>query len=375
MHTVRAGLVACLALLLCSPAYADPRPSPHDISEARQAVRHRKKELGAASAALATAEARLHDLAADAERLVEAYNGELVRLRQAREALTLARARLTAADIELERARAAVAVLAAQSYGGFDLRSPAIIMISDAGDADGYLHRASTLEQLGGERAYILSRMRDAQEVSSILRIQAANAYTEHEAVAERAEQAQAAAAQAVARQRADTKELQAERDQLRRRVEAARGRAERLARRRQEALQQVGYSDALRGTGSLMGDVAANWALTQLGKPYVWAADGPSSYDCSGLTMRAWEQVGVRIDHWTGTQWTSGPHIPLDQLRRGDLLFFGYVPGDPDTIHHVGMYVGNDLMIHAPQTGDVVRIASMWRPDLVGATRPSGDQ
>ena len=89
------------------------------------------------------------------------------------------------------------------------------------------------------------------------------------------------------------------------------------------------------------MGDVAANWALTQLGKPYVWAADGPDSFDCSGLTMRAWEQAGVGIDHWTGTQWTSGPHVPLDQLRRGDLLFFGYVTDDPGTIHHVGMYVG----------------------------------
>ncbi|GGO61669.1 C40 family peptidase [Nonomuraea cavernae] len=373
MHTVRAGLVACLALLLCTPAHADPRPSPHDIAEARHAVRDRKKDLGVASAALATAEARLHDLAAGAERLVEAYNGELVRLRQARETLDLARARLSAAEAEVALARDAVALMAAQSYGGFNVSSSAILLISDTGDQDGYLHRASTLEQLSGERAYILGRLRDAQEVSAILRAQAADAYTEHEAATERAEQAQAAAARAVTEQRAETKDLRAERAHLRRRVEAARGRADRLARQRLAALQQVGYSAALRGTGSLMGDVAANWALTQLGKPYVWAADGPSSYDCSGLTMRAWEQAGVRIDHWTGTQWTSGPHIPLDQLRRGDLLFFGYVSSDPGTIHHVGMYVGDGMMVHAPQTGDVVRIASMWRPDLVGATRPQG--
>jgi cell wall-associated NlpC family hydrolase len=86
---------------------------------------------------------------------------------------------------------------------------------------------------------------------------------------------------------------------------------------------------------------------------------------------MRAWERVGVRLDHWTGTQWSSGPHVPLDQLRRGDLLFFGRISSDPGTIHHVGIYVGRGQMVHAPQTGDVVRVASIWRGDLVGATRP----
>ena len=101
------------------------------------------------------------------------------------------------------------------------------------------------------------------------------------------------------------------------------------------------------------MGDVAANWALTQLGKPYVWAADGPDTFDCSGLTMCAWEQAGVRLDHWTGTQWNSGPHIPLDQLRRGDLVFFGRNTNDPDTIHHVGIYIGRGRMVEAPYTGD----------------------
>ncbi|MCK2213978.1 NlpC/P60 family protein [Actinomadura sp. ATCC 31491] len=87
---------------------------------------------------------------------------------------------------------------------------------------------------------------------------------------------------------------------------------------------------------------------------------------------MRAWERAGVRLDHWTGTQWTAGPHVPLDQLRRGDLLFFARDTSNPATIHHVGIYVGRGQMVHAPQTGDVVRVAPIGRGDLVGATRPS---
>uniref|UniRef100_UPI001C5F76D2 C40 family peptidase n=1 Tax=Nonomuraea rhizosphaerae TaxID=2665663 RepID=UPI001C5F76D2 len=230
---------------------------------------------------------------------------------------------------------------------------------------------ASTLAALDVERGLVLGRMRDAQQVAAILRGQAVRAYNEQQAASERAEQAKLAAQAAVEAQRRETRALEAERAELQQAVDSARSRADLLARRRSAAAGQVGYGRELIGSGSLMGDVAANWALTQLGKPYVWAADGPASFDCSGLTMRAWQRAGIGIDHWTGTQWTSGPHVPTNQLRRGDLLFFGYNKDDPGTIHHVGMYVGRGMMVHAPQTGDVVRVASMWRRDLVGATRP----
>lgn len=127
----------------------------------------------------------------------------------------------------------------------------------------------------------------------------------------------------------------------------------------------------ARKGMGTRLGDLAANWALTQLGKPYVWAAAGPRAYDCSGLTMRAWQRAGIGLPHWTGTQWSSGPQVALASLRRGDLLFFGRYTGDPGTIRHVGIYIGGGQMVHAPKTGDVVRIASIWRPHLVGVVRP----
>ncbi|MEU0564534.1 NlpC/P60 family protein [Nonomuraea sp. NPDC005983] len=369
MHSVGAAfLAAALVFATCPQVHADPVPSPRDVAKAREAVKERAKRLGAAGAKLAVAQSQLEELDSRVERLVEAYNGEQVQLERSQQAATEANTRLAAADAEVEKARQAVAVLAAESYGGLDLPEPALSLLVGV-DGDSALQSASLLEHLGRERAQILEHMRDVQEVAAILRAQAADAYADHQAATERVRLAKLAAEAAVAEQKRETKDLKATRDELQREVEAARTRAERLARQR--TIMRTRYSSALVGTGSTHGDLAANWALTQLGKPYVWAADGPSSYDCSGLTMRAWEQAGVTIDHWTGTQWTSGPHVPLDQLRRGDLLFFGYISDDPGTIHHVGMYVGNGMMVHAPQTGDVVRVAPIDRWDLVGATRP----
>ncbi|NRQ36452.1 C40 family peptidase [Nonomuraea sp. NN258] len=367
MRTAAAGLLAsCLIIALCPPVHADPPPSSRDVRRAREIAKDRARELGTASARLVAAQSRLARLDAEVERLVEAYNGERVEVARAGQAYEQAKTRLTAADAAVAQAREAVAALAAQAYGGMTPLEPVIGMMIDTGGVDGYLHRAGILDQLGDQRAAVLTRMRDAQEVSAILRTQAATAYAAQQAALERAGQAKHAAQAAVARQRRETRTLRARKSELQRRVDAARGRAELLARQRAAAISLKGLVG-----GSAMGDLAANWALSQLGKPYVWAADGPASYDCSGLTMRAWERVGVRLDHWTGTQWTSGPHVPLDQLQRGDLVFFGRISSDPGTIHHVGMYVGRGLMVHAPQTGDVVRVASIWRGDLVGATRP----
>lgn len=374
-------MACCLVVTACPPVLADPGPSAGEVAKAREAVRDRSKELGAATARLAEAQSQLDDLDAKAERMIEAYNGERVRLAHAKAAYEEAKARVTAATARVAIARQDVATIAAESYGSMSFARPVIGMINEQANPDGFLHRASVLEQLGGERGLVLERMRDTQEVSAVLREQAQTAYDEQQAASERAEKAKIAAEKAVAEQARETKVILAAKKELQQKVDSARSDAERLAREREAAQASARERDASArmqaprwralASGSQMGDVAANWALSQLGKPYVWAADGPSSYDCSGLTMRAWEKVGVRIDHWTGTQWTSGPHVPLNQLRRGDLLFFGYVSSDPGTIHHVGMYIGRGLMVHAPQTGDVVRIASMWRRDLVGATRP----
>src|SRR5215470_3339113 len=113
---------------------------------------------------------------------------------------------------------------------------------------------------------------------------------------------------------------------------------------------------------------IAVDTAMAQLGKPYIWGAAGPGSFDCSGLTMYAWGKAGVSLPHQSAEQYGYGTHVPADlaYLKPGDLLFF-YSP-----IHHVALYIGNGMQVHAPTSGDVVRVAGVDWPNLVGATRLS---
>lgn len=123
---------------------------------------------------------------------------------------------------------------------------------------------------------------------------------------------------------------------------------------------------------GAIIGDVpapsvgalyAVAYAAAQLGKPYVYAGAGPDVFDCSGLTMMAWKQAGVTMEHGSQSQYMSFPHVPLDQLQPGDLVFFG---DSGPTNHHVGIVIGPGIMIDAPHTGAFVEIVSYYRPDLV---------
>ncbi len=109
----------------------------------------------------------------------------------------------------------------------------------------------------------------------------------------------------------------------------------------------------------------AVSTAAAQVGKPYEWAAAGPDSFDCSGLTMYAWGKAGVSLPHSSRAQYSSLPHVSRKELRPGDLVFFG------SPIHHVGIYEGGGVMINAPETGENVRRDSIGRADFAGASRP----
>ena len=122
----------------------------------------------------------------------------------------------------------------------------------------------------------------------------------------------------------------------------------------------------------SQQGNIAADWALSQIGRPYQWGGAGPYTYDCSGLTMVAWAHAGVALLHCAGDQWVEGVHVPLDSPQRGDLLFYATNNSDPATIHHVGIYIGGGDMVDAPYTGVDVRIDSIDAPGVpIGAVRP----
>jgi cell wall-associated NlpC family hydrolase len=112
-------------------------------------------------------------------------------------------------------------------------------------------------------------------------------------------------------------------------------------------------------------GATALEFALAQVGEPYVYGGAGPNSWDCSGLTMMAWKAAGVSLPHGAKAQYASTPHISKSELQPGDLIFF-YNP-----IHHVGIYAGNDKVVHAPKPGDVVSVDPLEYMPFAGASRP----
>ncbi|MEU8873137.1 NlpC/P60 family protein [Streptomyces javensis] len=110
----------------------------------------------------------------------------------------------------------------------------------------------------------------------------------------------------------------------------------------------------------------AIAFAKAQLGKPYVWGATGPSSFDCSGLTQAAWKSAGISLPRTTWDQVKAGTRVSTSQLQPGDLVFFY------DDVSHVGLYIGGGMMIHAPKPGDVVKKAPITEMPIYGSVRPS---
>jgi peptidoglycan DL-endopeptidase CwlO len=115
---------------------------------------------------------------------------------------------------------------------------------------------------------------------------------------------------------------------------------------------------------GNSLGAQALRWALSVRGDPYEWGAAGPSAFDCSGLVLWAYAHVGIHLEHYTGDQWNEGEHISRSQLEPGDLVFFFA------DISHVGMYIGNGLMVDAPSFGQPVQVQAIYWSAYVGAVR-----
>jgi len=204
-------------------------------------------------------------------------------------------------------------------------------------------------------------------------------------------QQAEAAQAKALAQDKAQAEALQRSEQQtlssLKGRIaqlvaeqQAARKAAERAAEQRKIAQEQA-QAQASGGGGGGGGGPASNAPLVipqtgslgaravaiaeqQLGKPYVWAAAGPNSFDCSGLVQYVYAQLGISLAHYTVSQWDETAHVPLADAQPGNLVFYQ----DPGTgfIYHVGIYIGHGEMIDAPETGENVQIDTIYWPNLM---------
>jgi len=131
------------------------------------------------------------------------------------------------------------------------------------------------------------------------------------------------------------------------------------------DIFEQTGqYPKVTIPTANTVGAQALQAAISRLGYPYIWGAAGPTSFDCSGLVMWAYQQVGISLPHFTVSQYNSGVHVSRNDLEPGDLIFFF------SNISHVGMYIGNGMMIDAPNFGEDVKVQPIYWNAFVGAVR-----
>jgi cell wall-associated NlpC family hydrolase len=387
--------------LTATAAKAGQQPTAGQLSSAQSLVASRAAALARAAARVKTLAAALSGLRTQAEALAEQYDHEVALEQQASAAYQAAEARLTAARESERRAAAQLAQLAAADYEADGGPSMAAVAFAGITDPRGYLGALGLQQVMDDHRVDLLAATQADAIVTRLFGLQAAGLLAQRRAAAQAASFLKAAVIAAVGRQTGLVRQADASRSLLAASTADARASEASLAAAGSGgpavppsvAIRTVGVAASVlaggpsgaapgvfapdwapdAGASAAQGNTAADWALTQLGKPYQWGAAGPGSYDCSGLALEAWARAGVRLLHWTGFQWVSGPHVPLASLRRGDLVFYAFDIADPATIHHVGIYLGHGLMVDAPYTGSVVRIDSIYTfPGLIGATRPA---
>jgi cell wall-associated NlpC family hydrolase len=358
------------------------RASQGPPKEARQLARARAAELARAAARTATLATVLTALRTQQEILTERYDREAELAGQAAAGYRGTLARLTAARSAERADSLRLARLAAAEYEADGGQGMAFALLAQTGDPQAYLRVLGAQQVMDGQRADLVAASRADEIVYRLFARQAAGLLAQQRAASQAADELRLAVAAAVSHQGGVLTRARASRARLAAELASARaGEASAAAPQGTSPPGATGASPGVTapdwapsaGASTAQGGAAANWALTQLGKPYQWGGAGLGSYDCSGLAMDAWARAGVRLYHWTGFQWVSGPHVPLSQLRRGDLVFYATNVANAATIHHVGIYLGDDLMVDAPYTGAVVRVDSIHAyAGLIGATRPA---
>jgi cell wall-associated NlpC family hydrolase len=421
LGTVVVGLVVTL---LPGVSEARPRnPSDSEIRAAQQARARKATEVGRLTGLVAKADGDMRRATDQAELAVERYNKAVVDLGIATSRARAARAAAQAAERSVAAARRDFSGYARSSYIEGNSLMSAATLLSSSSPTD-LMQRASLLNYAASRRLAAVSELDRAKVRQANADSMARRALADQQQATLRAAQARAEAARQVAEAHARLTAVQAQRATLQRQLTAARialnglyaERARYRAWQRAQAIAAARERDRLRrareaaarrlaaeahqepsffrssggrwsaSRGQRVADAATRW----LGTPYAWGGgdtsgptygvNGPGAgfadgsvigFDCSGLALWAWAQVGIYLPHYSGYQYTSGRHIPLGDLRPGDLVFWAYDTSDPGTIHHVAIYLGGGRIVQAPQSGDVVRISSMWFDGYIGATRP----
>ncbi len=319
-----------------------------------------------------TVQAKVDTLRHEAEVASENYNDTREQLKGLQVRVTAAQTRLKQQQARVNEAKRIVGRLAAESYRNGELGTLEIYL---GDDPDALLAQAGVVETLADRQVAAITRLKGAQRKLSADTAELGRQKAKISAAETKLGKTKKAVDSKLADAQALLSRLTAEQ---RRAME----RASRAADRQALADAQSGDTGDQQppsggGGGSSMscGSVGItaptarvqkvlDYACAQLGDAYVWGADGPSSFDCSGLTMSAWRQAGVSLPHSSRMQATYGTRISSSQMQPGDLLFY-YSP-----ISHVSIYLGKGMMIHAPHSGDVVKIAPARYTSLTAVVR-----
>ena len=313
------------------------------------------------------------------EQAVERYDLANVKLQHIGNDLARTRSELSIARTNLKRAQTALARQAADVYTSTDTNSTLEVLLG-ATSLDDFLNRVDSVTRVSDQRTSLLGDV-------TKFRTQIANQ-------ARTLQHAQAQQRDVVAQRAAEKRTIQSELNQRQALLASVktqiahlqaleRARSLQIARTiRPQPQPQAQPQPQQSSTGTVVGVSASTpeatvappgrfggvvgVAMQYLGTPYVWGGASPSGFDCSGLVMYAYAQVGVSLPHSSYAQWGMGVPVSRDQLEPGDLVFF-------DGLGHVGIYVGGGSFIHAPHTGDVVKISSLtgwYASSYVGARR-----
>ncbi|MGY1749306.1 NlpC/P60 family protein [Modestobacter sp. SYSU DS0511] len=347
-----AGALVATTLLAPAPAAAEPTTS--------------------AEAATLVAE-RAHDL----EVVTEQFNHARVELEATQAEVDAAAAQVEAAEAALAGARDRVREVARSAYTGDQLSTLQAMLTSES--ADELMDRVGTLGSIADHNNGILGEAVAADEQATEAQAAAEAAATEAQAQLDRVEQ-----------QRTDLNKQIAEYQAMYERLSAAEQAASRAEAERRHAAEAAAAEQAS-GSGSGSGGggnaaraaapaaqapsapvvassgaaaTAVSTAMAQQGKPYVWAAAGPGSFDCSGLVQYAYAAAGISLPHSSRAQASMGRAVSRGELQPGDLIAFR------SPVSHIGIYIGNGQMVHAPTSGDVVKVASIDAVSPITAMR-----
>jgi peptidoglycan DL-endopeptidase CwlO len=325
---------------------------------------------------------QVQQLDSSLERAVEAYNLATVKLNKVRADLKANHAQLQVAKQSLKRAQAALSARLVSLYTS-DGQSDSLEVLLGASSLDDLVNRFNTANRISSQDSHVLAQVARFDNEVKAREVRLKHAKTEAAALVQERASEQASIEGQLASRRALLSSIRGEIEHLKaqeaaRQAELRRELAARVAAQQQQAPATVLSSTAAPVASSSGGSSSAGpappathssvvaIAERYLGVPYQWGGASPSGFDCSGLVMYAFAQVGVSLPHSSYAQYGMGSPVSRDQLQPGDLVFF-------DGLGHVGIYVGGGSFIHAPHTGDVVKISGIsgwYASTYVGARR-----